>query len=65
MLEWVQPQTKGRAPSPRYFHSMSFYEKGNFLIIHGGRNDAMSESSALNDTFLFVLEILKGLKLNY
>ena len=55
-LEWVQPQTKGKPPSPRYFHSMSFYERGNFLIIHGGRNDAMSESSALNDTYVFDLE---------
>ena len=62
LLEWVQPQTKGRAPSPRYFHSMSFYEKGNFLIIHGGRNDAMSESSALNDTFLFDLENFEWFK---
>ena len=62
LLEWVQPQTKGKPPSPRYFHSMSFYEKGNFLIIHGGRNDAMSESSALNDTYVFDLENFDWLK---
>ena len=55
-MEWVQPETKGKPPSPRYFHSMSFYEKGNFIIIHGGRNDAMSDSYALNDTFIFDLE---------
>ena len=55
-LEWVQPQTKGKPPSPRYFHSMSFYERGNFLIIHGGRNDSMSDSCALNDTYIFDLE---------
>ena len=61
-LEWVQPQTKGKPPSPRYFHSMSFYERGNFLIIHGGRNDAMSESSALNDTYIFDLENFDWLK---
>ena len=61
-LEWVQPQTKGKPPSPRYFHSMSFYERGNFLIIHGGRNDAMSESSALNDTYVFDLDIFDWLK---
>ena len=61
-LDWVQPQTKGKPPSPRYFHSMSFYERGNFLIIHGGRNDDMSESSALNDTYLFDLENFEWLR---
>ena len=55
-MEWVQPETKGKPPSPRYFHSMNYYEKGNFLIIHGGRNDNMSDSCALNDTFIFDLE---------
>ena len=55
-MEWVQPETKGRTPSPRYFHSMSYYEKMNFLIIHGGRNDAMSDSCALSDTYIFDLE---------
>ena len=34
---------------------MSFYERGNFLIIHGGRNDSLSDNIALNDTFLFDL----------
>ena len=52
----MQPETKGKPPSPRYFHSMNYYEKGNFLIIHGGRNDNMSDSCALNDTFIFDLE---------
>ena len=55
-MEWVQPETKGKPPSPRFFHSMNYYEKGNFLIVHGGRNDSMSDSSALNDTYLFDLE---------
>ena len=51
--------TKGVKPSPRYFHSMSYYEKGNLLIIHGGRNDLSSDSFALNDTFIFDLEFLE------
>ena len=55
-LEWVQPVTKGKPPCPRYYHSMNYYEKGNFLIIHGGRNDDVSKTSALNDTFIFDLE---------
>ena len=62
-MEWVQPETKGKPPSPRYFHSMNYYEKGNFLIIHGGRNDNMSESSALNDTYIFDLENFDWVKI--
>ena len=50
---------KGAKPPPRYFHSMSYYERGNFLIIHGGRNDLNNDSFALNDTFIFDLEFLE------
>ena len=55
-FNWIKPITKGKPPSPRCFHSMDFYEKANYLIIHGGRNDALSASSALNDTFILDLE---------
>ena len=61
-LEWLQPTTKGKPPSPRYFHSMSFYERGNCLIIHGGRNETLSDNLALNDTFLFDLENFEWLR---
>ena len=61
-LEWVLPQTKGKPPSPRYFHSMSFYEKGNFLVVHGGRNDEMSDNCALSDTYIFDLENFEWMK---
>ncbi len=61
-LEWVQPETKGRTPSPRYYHTMNYYEKGNFLIVHGGRNDDESESFALNDTYIFDLENFEWMK---
>ena len=50
---------KGVKPTPRFFHSMSYYERGNFLIIHGGRNDLNNDSFALNDTFIFDLEFLE------
>ena len=55
-FSWIKPATKGKPPSPRCFHSMDFYEKANYLIIHGGRNDALSATSALNDTFILDLE---------
>lgn len=59
-LEWKKIEDdKGQRPSPRYYHSMNYYEDGNFLIIHGGRNDEQSDSFALNDTYLFDLEQLE------
>ena len=41
---------------------MNYYDKGNILIIHGGRNDAVSETSALNDTFIFDLDNFEWMK---
>ena len=55
-LEWIKAETRGKPPVPRFFHSMNFYERGNYVIIHGGRNDTFSENSALNDTYLLNLE---------
>ena len=43
---------------------MNYYEPGNFLIIHGGRNDFQSESFALNDTFIFDLDLYQWNKVN-
>ena len=63
-LKWHNPDTKGKAPSPRYFHSMSYYDKGNILIIHGGRNDSISNNAALNDTFIFDLENFEWMEVN-
>ena len=62
-MEWVQPETKGKPPSPRCFHTMNYYEKGNFIIIHGGRNDIMSDSCALNDTYILNLENFEWAKI--
>ena len=56
ILRWISPEVKGKPPSPRYFHTMNYFDKGNILIIHGGRNDIVSETSALSDTFVFDLE---------
>ena len=53
---WNKVNTLGKPPSPRYFHSMDFYEKANYLIVHGGRNDDLSSTSALDDTFVLDLD---------
>lgn len=54
-LEWIKPNVRGKRPLPRYSHSLNYYEEGNFLICHGGRNDLCSQSFALNDTHIFDL----------
>ena len=61
-LEWIKVETKGKPPIPRYAHSMNFYERGNYVIIHGGRNDTCVDNSSLNDTFLLNLENLEWIE---
>ena len=63
-LKWHCPDIKGKPPSPRFFHTMNYYDKGNILIIHGGRNDSVSDNSALNDTFILDLENLEWMEVN-
>jgi len=55
-LEWVKPLVRGKPPQPRYLHTMNYFEEGNFLIVHGGRNDFSSESFSFNDTHMFDLQ---------
>lgn len=62
-LYWNKIKTNGTPPCPRYFHTMDFYEKSNFLIIHGGRNDNISNSSALDDTFVLDLSNFEWVKI--
>ena len=54
-LEWIKPNFRGKPPKPRFSHTLNYYEDGNFIILHGGRNDFTSDSFALNDTFIFDL----------
>ena len=63
-LEWYKPQISGNAPRARYSHTMSFYEDGNFLIIHGGRNDSTDVSYALCDTFLLDLKLMEWIEVH-
>ena len=62
-LQWIKPETKGIQPSPRYYHSMNYYEKSNYIIIHGGRNDNLSSCCALDDTFILELVNLNWIKI--
>jgi Galactose oxidase, central domain len=53
-MEWIYPQTMGKAPSPRYKHSGNFMQSSKALVIYGGFNDQIY----LNDVFFFNMDNL-------
>ena len=64
-LEWEKVLAFGEPPCPRYLCSMNFFEKGNFIIIHGGKTRINEGSFALNDTYLFELYRYQWLRVDY
>ena len=64
-LEAVIVKTNGIAPCPRYDSSLNYYEKGNILIIHGGRSNNNGSENGLNDTFIFDLYHLIWTQVEY
>ena len=64
-LEWEKVVTYGEPPCPRYLCSMNFFEKGNYIIIHGGKTKMNEESFALKDTYLFELFRYQWLRVDY
>jgi hypothetical protein len=64
-LEWLKVNCEYQVPQPRYAHSLSFYEKGNYLVLHGGRNDYSSDSFALGDTWLFELSRMEWIEVQH
>jgi len=37
---WRELETHGQGPEGRYHHSMYYYEKGNYVVVFGGRRFA-------------------------
>ena len=64
-LEWIKVNTFGKPPCPRYLCSMNFFEKGNFIIIHGGKTKINDKKFALKDTYLFELYRYQWIKVDY
>ena len=64
-LEWGKVKTQGIGPSSRYLSSLNYYEEGNCLVIHGGRNDGMLHDFALNDTYILELFTLNWIRVEY
>ena len=57
-LKWVIPEVSGVAPSPRYMHSMTYFQDSNLLVIYGGRIDkgGISHSVSYDDLQILHLE---------
>ena len=64
-LEWAKIRTNGKGPSPRYSCSINYYEEGNCIIIHGGRNDRINSNFALNDTYILELFTMNWMRVHY
>ena len=54
-LEWEIINSFGSKPCPRYNTTINFYERGNMLIVHGGRTIYKKKEVGLNDTFILDL----------
>lgn len=64
-VELIILKTYGKPPCPRFDFSMNFYEKGNILIIHGGRTIKDKYENGINDTFILDLSRLNWLEVEY
>ena len=64
-LEWTEIKAKGKPPCPRYLCSMNYYEKGNFIIVHGGKTKSLRNENILKDTYLFELFRFEWIRVKY
>ena len=64
-LEWTEIKANGKPPCPRYLCSMNYYEKGNFIIIHGGKTKSLRNENILKDTYLFELFRFEWIRVKY
>lgn len=39
----IKPKTVGKPPPPRYMHTIDFFPGSNFVVVYGGRNDALNK----------------------
>ena len=63
-LKWIVPAVAGQPPEPRYQHSVSFYRRGNALVVHGGRCDSFG-GRVYSDMFILRLDNLEWVRVTY
>ena len=64
---WVFPDVKGISPICRFKHTATFYEPLGLLILFGGRNDSVYESTGsfcLDDIQILNLEYMQWSSVN-
>ena len=64
-LEYAIINTFGIQPCERYDNTLNFYERGNMLIIHGGRTINKKIEKVLNDTFILDLFSFNWIEVEY
>ena len=61
---WRELETHGKGPEGRYHHSIHFYEKGNYVVVFGGRRFAKPDPSVKIDSPEFLkAEFVEGISL--
>jgi hypothetical protein len=66
--EWhkMTVTTSGKAPCARYFCSLSYYEEGSILILHGGKRIVKEdEDLVLDDTYILNLHKMEWYSVSY
>ena len=64
-LEYTIIKTYGNQPCGRYDSSLNFYERGNMIIVHGGRTINGKHEKGLNDTFILDLFSFNWIEVEY
>jgi len=58
--KWYEVETTGKIPEGRFHHAMHFYEKGNLLVVFGGRRFANPEPNVVyNSEFVNKVSVLR------
>ncbi|KRX10374.1 Galactose oxidase/kelch, beta-propeller [Pseudocohnilembus persalinus] len=63
-FQWIQPETKGERPSPRFSCAMVYNPQTENIFVYGGQNDNMIQMVFLNDLYVLKLSNLEWLKVN-
>lgn len=66
--EFLAMKTSGKAPCPRFGHSMAYLPVNSSIVVAGGRNDSLCKENVtplLNDIYLFLLDQKVWIKLKF
>ncbi|EAR89155.2 kelch motif protein (macronuclear) [Tetrahymena thermophila SB210] len=55
-MHFIQPQTIGKKPEPRYNHSLTYNSKLKILVVYGGMNENLQNDQTFYDD-LFILQL--------